>query len=142
MKIKPSLLIVCTAILTGCAFDISHVRQLPISFTPSSDAGKSFILDQNVRADLGTGFATRLKADTRWEQVGHTEYGDVFATKDQIVAVEASNIYEAQLVVSNQFITGFYLIVEKKFSPVTRRIPIETRPIISTQSAPSSNTTP
>ena len=136
MRIKPPLLIICAAILTGCAFDVSHVRQLTTSFTSGSDASKSFTLNQNVKATLGTGFATRLKANTRWEQVGRTEYGDVFATKDQIVTVEASNIYEAQLVVSNQFITGFYLIVEKKFAPVNHPIPIETEPIITNPNKP------
>jgi hypothetical protein len=136
MKIKPLLLTVCAVFLAGCAFDVSHVRQLSTSFTPGSDAGKSFTLNQNVKATLGTGFATRLKANTRWEQVGHTKYGDVFATKDQIVTVEASNIYEAQLVVSNQFITGFYLIVEKKFAPVNHPISIETEPIITNLNKP------
>jgi len=79
---------------------------------------------------------TRLKAATRWQQVGSSPYGNIFATKDQIVTVEASNIYEAQLVVSNQFITGFYLIVEKKFAPVTRPIHIEIQPITSNQNTP------
>jgi len=136
MNGKLLLLVIGTMLLAGCAFDISHVQQLPISVTQSSDVGKSFILNQNVNATLGTGFATRLKAATRWQQVGSSPYGNIFATKDQIVTVEASNIYEAQLVVSNQFITGFYLIVEKKFAPVTRPIHIEIQPITSNQNTP------
>jgi hypothetical protein len=131
MKYKPHLMAICILLLAGCAFDISYVRQLPITFTPSTNAVESFVLDQDVRATLGTGFPTKLKAGTRWHQVGNTEYGKVFASKDQIVTVEASNIYEAQLVVSNQFINGFYLIVEKKFAPVTRPIHIEIQPINS-----------
>jgi hypothetical protein len=126
MKLKiPISFIAVSGLLAGCAFDISHVRQLPITFTSNTDTAESFILNQDVKATLGTGFATRLKAGTRWQQVGNTEYGKVFVTKDQIVTVEASNIYEAELVVSNQCISGFYLIVEKKFAPVTRPIHIE-----------------
>jgi hypothetical protein len=136
MKEKSLLLAAYAMLLAGCAFDISHVQQLPISITPSSGVGKSFILSRNVKATLGTGFATRLKSNTRWHQVGSTEYGNVFATKDQIVTVEASNIYEAQLVVSNQFITGFYLIVERKFAPVSRPIRIETQPITPNPNTP------
>jgi hypothetical protein len=136
MKGKSLLLTVGAMLLVGCAFDISHVQQLPILITPDSDVGKSFILNQNVKATLGTGFPTRLKANTRWHQVGSTEYGNLFATKDQIVTVEASNIYEAGLVVSNQFITGFYLIVEKKFAPVTRPIRIEIQPITPNPNTP------
>jgi hypothetical protein len=56
-------------------------------------------------------------------------YGEVFATKDQIVTVEASNIYEAQLIVANRCIVGFYLPVEKKFVPVSQSNPIETKPL-------------
>jgi hypothetical protein len=122
-------MMVCVIFLAGCAFDISYVKQLPATFTASTNNVESFVLDRPVKATLGTGFPTRLNAGTRWQQVGETEYGKVFATKDQVVTVEASNIYEAQLVVSNQFITGFYLIVENKFAPVTRPIRIETQPI-------------
>ena len=45
------------------------------------------------------------------------------------VKVEASNIHEGRLVVSNQFITGFYLPVERKFAPLSRPIRIETQPV-------------
>ena len=124
---KPRILISSIAaaiMLAGCAFDITHVTQRPVGLVSNSEAVENFTLDRDVKATLGTGFATRLKAGTHWQQVGSTEYGEVFATKDQIVTVEASNIYEADLVVSNQFITGFYLVVEKTFAPVTRPIPI------------------
>ncbi len=116
-------------LLAGCAFDVSHVKQLPVTFTPMAGAAPDFVLRQEVKATLGTGFPTHLKGGTRWRQTGGTEFGAVFATKDQIVTVEASNIYEAQLVVSNQCLTGFYLPVEKKFAPVSRPIRIETQAV-------------
>jgi hypothetical protein len=126
VKLKiPIHFIAATALLTGCAFDVTHVKQLPVAFASNTENTEIFILNHDVKATLGTGFATRLKAGTRWQQDGNTEYGKVFATKDQIVTVEASNTYEAELVVSNQYITGFYLIVEKTFAPVTRPIHIE-----------------
>jgi hypothetical protein len=125
MKLRISISSVAVAImLVGCAFDITHVTQRPVRFVSKTEAIENFTLDHDVKATFGTGFATRLKAGTRWQQVGSTEYGKVFATKDQIVTVEASNIYEADLVISNRFITGFYLVVEKTFAPVTRLIPI------------------
>jgi hypothetical protein len=122
---KPAILIsIATTMLVGCAFDITHVDQRPATFISNTVETEHFILSQNVTARLGTGFATRLKAGTRWQQVGSIDFGKVFATKDQIVTVEASDIYEADLVVSNQLITGFYLVVEKTFAPVTQPIPI------------------
>lgn len=116
-------------LLAGCAFDLTHVKQLPVTFAPITGASQDFVLRQEVKATLGTGFPTRLKSGTRWQQIGSTEFGAVFATKDQLVTVEASNIHEARLVVSNQCVAGFYLPVEKKFAPVTRPIRITTEPV-------------
>ena len=48
-----------------------------------------------------------------------------FTTKDQIVTVEASNIYESQFVIPNQCINGFYLPVEKMVAPVSPPVHIE-----------------
>lgn len=114
-----------TLLLAGCAFDVSYVEKTPATFTSVTGTAPDFVLQKDVKVGLGTGFPTRLKSGTRWHQVGTTEYGTVFATKDQIVTVEASNIYEAQLIVSNQCITGFYLPVEKKVTPVSSPIQIE-----------------
>ena len=114
-------------LLAGCAFNLSTVKQQPVTFTAKAEVATGFVLLQDVKVKLGTGFPTYLRRDTRWRAVGTTEYGTVFATKDQIVTVEESHIHEAQLVVTNQSITGFYFPVEKTFAPVSRPIPIETK---------------
>lgn len=85
--------LIVVALATGCAFDISQVRQQPARFTAVTPPGREFILTQGVRAKLGTGFPTVLKAGTRWHPVGSLEQEDVFTTKDQVVVVEASNSY-------------------------------------------------
>lgn len=120
-------------LLAGCAFDVSHVKQSPATYTTLAAPAHAFVLNHDVKATVGSGFATRLKAGTRWRQVGSIEHGAVFATTDQIVTVEASNIYEAQLVVSENAITGFYLPVEKSFVAVSSKIPIQTK-TLETQS--------
>ena len=114
-------------LLAGCAFDLVHVKQIPVSYTTSAGTAKEFVLVREVKAALGTSYPTRLKAGTRWREVGNTEHGAVFATQDQIVTVEDSNIHEARLVVSDDFIKGFYLPVEKTFVPVKHPIRIETQ---------------
>jgi hypothetical protein len=126
MILKVLCAILITAILSaGCAFDISHVKQSPASFVPvAENAQEHFTLDKDVKATLGTGFATWLLAGSRWQQVGNTQYGEVFHTRDQVVTVEASDIYEADLVVSNRIMTGFYLIVEKTFAPLSHPTPL------------------
>ncbi len=118
--------LVSVVLATGCAFDLSHVRQQPAQFTGTASPGQEFTLTKEVKAKLGTGFPTVLKAGTRWHQVGSLAQGEVFATKDQIVTVEASNIHEAYLVVAAGSVRGFYLPVERTFVAVTRPIPLQT----------------
>ncbi|MCW5553224.1 MAG: hypothetical protein KIS67_13825 [Verrucomicrobiae bacterium] len=116
------------ALAAGCAFDISHVRQQPAQFTAAASPVREFVLTQEVKAKLGTGFPTVLKAGTHWRQVGRLTEGDVFATSDQIVMVEASNMYEAHLVVTDGWLKGFYLPVERSFVAVTRPILLPIKP--------------
>ena len=123
------LTLVCALLPASCAFDVSYVQKTPATFTAVTATVPDFVLQEDVKVSLGTGFPTRLKSGTRWHQVGTTECGAVFVTKDQLMTVEASNIYEAQLVVSNQCITGFYLPVEKKLVPVSHPISIKTKSI-------------
>ncbi len=120
------MVVTALALTIGCAFDLSHVRQQPAQFTAVASPGEEFTLTQEVKAKLGTGFPTVLKAGTRWHQVGRLAQGEVFATKDQIVTVEASNIHEAYLVVAAGSVRGFYLPVERTFVAVTRPVPLET----------------
>lgn len=128
-------LIGCLALagFCGCAFDVSHVKLVPANYTAVTPPGEAFVLTHETKVSLGTGFPTRLKAGTRWTQTGTIESGKVFTTKDQIVTVEASNIFEAQLVVANGCVTGFYLPVEKKSSAANRPLPIQTQPLKTQQ---------
>jgi hypothetical protein len=119
-----SLALASLALMAGCAFDISHVRQQPAVFAQAAQPASGFVLLRETKATMGTGFPTRLKAGTRWRQVGSIEQGAVFATQDQVVMVEASNNYEAQLVVADGCLKGFYLPVERTFVAVSRPIPL------------------
>ena len=110
--------------LAGCAFDVSHVTQKPAALTAATEAS-SFVLLKEVKARLGTGYPTILKANTTWRQVGTTELGRVYSTPDQVVKVEASNIYEAYIVVANGALAGFYLPVEKSVVPLDKPLPLE-----------------
>lgn len=122
--ILPFLAVFLLALLCGCAFDLVHVQRVSAAFTPIASHVQTFVLNQNVKVGIGTTYPVRLKKGTHWHQVGVSKYGDVFDTKDQIVTVEGSDVYEAQLIVSNQCITGFYLPVEKEVTPLSHPIPI------------------
>lgn len=104
--------------LAGCAFDVSRVDRHPTSFAAASDPSTTWTLLQDRQIDVGSGFPTHLKANTHWMLTGHVPEGDVYATKDQIVTVGASNIFEAQAVVKDAALVGFYLPVEHSIVPV------------------------
>jgi hypothetical protein len=130
---SPRRLIAVVALLPlwGCAFDVVHVHQVPATFLRNEAPGDTeYTLSSDLTVYIGTGFPTHLKHGTHWHYLGKTEYGDVLSTTDQIVTVEASNIHEAQAVISGQKLTGFYLPVEKKFVPVKQPPVFETSPTL------------
>lgn len=110
---------------SGCAFDLVRVTQLPAAFSPVGAGTDSFVLVKEAKAKLGTGFPTVLRFGTVWRRIGAIAAGAVYATDDQIVKVEASNIHEARLVVSGGRLVGFYLPVEKTFAPLSDPLPLE-----------------
>jgi hypothetical protein len=106
----------------GCAFDISHIDQQSATLAPVAAPQPPWTLRHAVSVYVGSGFSTDLKAGTRWTLVGHIAAGDVCQTRDQIVEVESSNMYEAYLVLNDSKIAGFYLPVEHSF--VAARPPV------------------
>ena len=93
------------------------VVQEPTQLTPG--VGKSFRLTRATEVALSTGYSTTLRANTRWELVGTVTQGEVYRTKDQVVTLEGAHIHEGYIVVDRGALVGFYLPVERTFSPVT-----------------------
>jgi hypothetical protein len=104
--------------LNACAFDLVHVKQIPTKIESTNLSKISFQLEQEVTVDPGQGYKRKLKQGTKWDYVGTVSYGDVFKSKDQILTVEASNIHEAYIVISSGKLVGFYLPVERSYSPL------------------------
>lgn len=121
MKIAAYFLTSCLlgAILNACAFDLIHVKQIPTQIGSINLSKRtSFELVKAANVSTGYGYNRKLKQGTKWDYVGSVSYGDVFKSKDQILTVEASNIYEAYIVVSSGKLVGFYLPVERSYSPL------------------------
>jgi hypothetical protein len=130
-RFRPSIsALMCLGVLCatcGCAFDISYVKRVPTEFQSAAPTGPGWTLSQEQSIGVGSGFSTTLQRGTRWQLIGHIPQGDVYRTSDQIVTVEASNIYEAMVVVQRDKLVGFYLPVEHSFVSATDPItlPIE-----------------
>jgi len=96
------------------------VKQVPAQIEPNVFARGPFLLFNEIHFSLDTNLYRKLKAGTQWNYVGAIPQGDVYKTKDQIFTIEGSNfnIFEAYIVISSGKLTGFYLPVEKAFSPL------------------------
>jgi hypothetical protein len=77
---------------------------------------------------LSTGYSTTLRANTRWELVGTVPQGEVYRTRDQVVTLEGDHIHEGYVVVKQGALVGFYLPVERTFSPLTEVQPLSIEP--------------
>jgi hypothetical protein len=111
----------------GCAFDVIRVKQEPARFETETSNKDAWKLTEDVNITLDTGYKRKLKSGTRWKCIGKIEKGDVYRTKDQILTVEGSNIYEACIVVSEGQLVGFYIPANQTFSPLSSKklLPIE-----------------
>jgi hypothetical protein len=115
--------------LHACAFDIVHVKQIPTKFETTSSNFKAFELEKEVSVRLDTTYSRSLKKGTRWVCVGTTTEGAVYRTNDQILTIEGSNIHEAYIVVKSGMLIGFYLPVERTFSPLSSSIALSFKEI-------------
>ena len=111
--------IVLLLIFNACAFDLVHVKQIPSPIETSQLSEGLFELLEEVKISLDTGYSRKLKKGSKWKFVGTLTYGDVYKTDDQILTIEASNIYEAYIVIESSKLIGFYLPVERSFSPLS-----------------------
>jgi hypothetical protein len=116
----------CAAWLGGCAFDIISVRQSPAHYEAVAAPGPAWSLTTGVRVGLPEGKTSPLKTASVWRQVGRIEQGDVFHTSDQNVWVVASNQHEADIVVRDGRIVGFFLVYERTFAPADKPVDIKT----------------
>lgn len=119
--------ICCVPVLMGgCAFDVIRVKQVPTTLSSDRSCDDSFILTKNIDIQLRGGYSRTLEKETRWNCIGKIPQGEVYITKDQVLTVEASNIYEAYIVILSDEIVGFYLPVERTFSPLDKRVQLVT----------------
>ena len=113
--------------LGGCAFDVVHVEQQPTQLQADKACSDFFVLARDVTVPIGAGYERKLRQDTRWHCVGNLAQGKVFKSKDQLLTIEASNVFEANIVVASGHLVGFYLPVERAFSPLGKQMKLAMR---------------
>jgi hypothetical protein len=111
-----TIYLLLSACLYACAVPVKQVH-LEQPITPRT--GDSFTLASDQSCSYGTGYSRKLRGGTHWNVIGDIQQGAVYRSKDQLLTVEGFDVHEAYIVVKNNYLEGFYLPVEKTFTPAS-----------------------
>jgi hypothetical protein len=101
--------------LVACAPEISR---RPSSFTMLVEQPADTIeVLQDQKVLVGPGYDRVIGRGTTWTRVGRSNEGDVYKPVGRVFTVEGAHVHEAYLVLADDRIVGFYLPVERAFSP-------------------------
>lgn len=101
--------------LVACAPEI--VRQ-PTQLVPTEQPGDTIEIVENASISVGPGYQRVIARGSVWTRIGRSAEGEVFKPVDRVFTVEGAHIHEAYLVLDGDRVVGFYLPVERAFSPV------------------------
>jgi len=101
--------------LVACAPEI--VRQ-PTQLVPTEQPGDTIEIVENASISVGPGYQRVIARGSVWTRIGRSVEGEVFKPVDRVFTVEGAHIHEAYLVLDGDRVVGFYLPVERAFSPV------------------------
>jgi hypothetical protein len=102
----------------------------PAQFTPvggSASPAAEIQIAAGAVATSSQGRHRQLEAGSRWQLVGRIEQGQVYKRVDGVFMVQARDVHEAYLVIAGAQLMGFYLPVEKSFSPAVPTVPLTLR---------------
>jgi hypothetical protein len=118
-RVARSLFLVLVSLTCGCAFNLADVTYHPALIEEAGSGAVPFTLAADAEIHgAPCGYSRRLRKETRWNPVGRVAEGIVYRSPDQTLTIECSNVFEVYLVVDRQRLVGFYLPVEKGFSPL------------------------
>lgn len=119
--------LVAAGLLAGCA---AEVARLPTAAPTAPVAGghpELIELARPVLVKTDTGYDRTLAAGTRWRLAGVTAQGAVYRAMQGVFTLEGANIHEAYLVLRGEELVGFYLPVERAYSPLRESIRLSFR---------------
>lgn len=105
-------------LLAGCA---SEVTRHPVDLSPAS-APVRYVVITAIAVELDSGYTRTVAAGTELIEVGSISQGKVIRPTNTVFTVEGAHMHEAYLVLQNARLVGFYLPVEKSFSPLSRPV--------------------
>lgn len=106
-------------VLSACA---PMVVSVPATLAPHAGAA-TFQIKTGVRFTLPTGYSRELPAGSSWQATGRLPQGIVYRPLNTVFTIEGRQAHEAQLVIDNGRLVGFYLPAEGRYSSLD--VPIQ-----------------
>lgn len=122
-------LIILTTLITmaGCASEIlRHPAEL---LSVNQRMGTRYVTPKSISLTLDTAYKRTINAGTEFIEIGTIQQGSVLKPTNATFTIEGAHMHEAYPVLSNGRVVGFYLPVEKAFSPLSQSVdfPIQAR---------------
>lgn len=114
-QFKTIFLSIFALMLAGCA---SEVNRYPVQISQIADNPARLVATKTISFALDLGYARTIKAGSVFKQIARTEKGTVLKPVNTVFTVEGAQVHEAYPVLQGNRIVGFYLPVERAFSPL------------------------
>ncbi|MEJ6020842.1 hypothetical protein [Ramlibacter sp. PS4R-6] len=115
------------AALAACAapLDMRPSRLVPLAATGAQPRVIELIAPAAVQPAGGR--RRPIEVGSTWQSVGRIDQGEVYKRLGGVFIVQARDVHEACLVVSDGKVVGVYLPVEQTFSPVVPPVQLTLR---------------
>lgn len=104
-------------LLSGCASEV--IKQPATAFEPAPDSPPVFkTVQTTVFPEFSSGYKRAIQHGSVWKLAGTVSQGEVYAPVKTAFTVQGAHSHEAYLIVDKGKLVGFYLPVEKAYSPL------------------------
>ena len=102
----------------GVAAGASEIVRQPTQLTLLTEQpGDTIEILEDASVSVGPGYRRVIGRGGVWTRIGRLVEGEVYKPVDRVFTVEGAHIHEAYLVLAGERVVGFYLPVERAFSP-------------------------
>lgn len=122
MRFAGAWLCAFALLAAGCA---SEVRREAVELTPAAaEQGRRYASTSEVEAVPESRYARRIAGGTEFVAIGRIAQGLVLKPTSTVLTVEGAHMHEAYAVHRDGQIVGFYLPVERAFTPLVKPAPM------------------
>lgn len=127
MKIKLHRLLAVAVVLVVSSACAPEIKRKPVDLTPASAGATkgSYVFTKEVTFSPASGYPRTIAAGSRWQRIGRVPQGDVLRPVTGVFTVESANVSEAGLVISQDKLTGFYMLVERSFAALEPPVAVQ-----------------